>query len=166
MHLEWREPIDVSGEAETRGNSGVYLAAFATFAVPEAPGMYGERGYEIQILEDYNNNNKVYVNGQAGSLYKQKAPLVNACKKPGDWQTYDIFWKAPRFNNDSSLKTPAYVTVVQNGVLIPNNTEVQGETTWTGKPVYTMHGPSPIRLQSHGEPGPTVSFRNIWIRPL
>lgn len=163
LHLEWREPADVMGEGQSRGNSGVNLAVFSYFPIS---GIYLERGYEIQILEDYNNNNKTYVNGQAGSLYKQSAPLVNACKKPGEWQTYDIFWKAPRFNNDGSLKTPAYVTVVQNGVMIQNNTEVQGETLWVGKPGYTMHGACPIRLQSHGDPGPTVSFRNIWIRTL
>lgn len=161
LHLEWRIPENVTGDGQYRGNSGVNLAAYAI--VPWEK-MYFERGYEIQILDSYNN--KTYVNGQAGSLYKQSTPLTNACKKPGEWQTYDIIWKAPRFNIDGSLKTPAYVTVIQNGVLIQNNTEVQGQTVYAGKPSYETHGAAPIRLQSHGDKGPTVSFRNIWLRQL
>ena len=161
LHLEWQEPVSVMGEGQTSGNSGVNLAVFSIVPLGK---IYLEHGYEIQILESYKN--KTYVHGQAGSLYKQSAPLLNACKKPCEWQTYDIFWKAPRFNDDGSLKKPAYVTVVQNGVLIQNNTEVQGETLWVGKPAYSKHGASPIRLQAHGDAGPTVSFRNIWLRPL
>jgi hypothetical protein len=106
------------------------------------------------------------VNGQTGSIYKQAVPLANACKKPGEWQYYDIIWKAPRFNADGSLKTPGYVTVLHNGVLLQNNTEVKGRTKWIGQPDYVAHGASPIKLQAHGDPSPPVSFRNIWVRPL
>jgi hypothetical protein len=110
--------------------------------------------------------NPTYANGQNGALYKQSTPLVNACKRPGEWQTYDIIWKAPRFNNDNSLKSPAYLTVLQNGVLIQDHVEVKGQTLWVGNPVYEQHGASPIRLQAHPDPSEPISFRNIWIRLL
>ena len=158
LHLEWREPKDVVGSGQSRGNSGVYLAFLGL------KNKFLEMGYEIQILDNYEN--KTYVNGQAASIYKQYIPLANACKPAGEWQTYDIIWKAPRFGEDSSLKKPAYVTVIHNGVLVQDHVEVQGQTFWVGKPYYAAHGPAPIRLQAHGDPGPTVSFRNIWIRPL
>ncbi len=161
MHLEWRIPADVTGTGQTRANSGVFLAAFSIIPLGT---IFLEQGYEIQILDNYNNS--TYVNGQAGSVYKQSTPLANACKKPGEWQTYDIVWKAPRFNEDGSLKSPAYVTVIQNGVLVQNHTELQGPTVYVGKPSYKIHGPSPIRLQSHGDAGSTVSFKNIWLRQL
>ncbi len=154
LHLEWRIPTNVTGSGQLRGNSGVFLAN---------TGM-GDVGYEIQILDCYNNT--TYVNGQTGSVYKQSIPLANACKKPGEWQTYDIIWKAPRFNADGSLQTPAYVTVIHNGILLQNNTEVKGTTPWIGQGVYKMHGASPIKLQAHGDPSPPISFRNIWLRPL
>ena len=158
LHVEWRIPVSITGEGQLRGNSGVFLAYY---------GMKGkiiEQGYELQILDNYDN--KTYVNGQNGSIYKQTIPLVNVCKKPGEWQTYDIIWKAPRFNDNGSLKTPAYVTVIQNGVLIQNHTELKGQTYWIGNPIYKMHGALPIRLQAHGDPSEPDSFRNIWIRTL
>ncbi|MBL0357445.1 MAG: DUF1080 domain-containing protein [Chitinophagaceae bacterium] len=154
VHLEWRVPENITGKGQGRGNSGIFLANTGA----------GDEGYEIQILDNYNN--KTYVNGQAGSVYKQTIPLANACKKPGEWQTYDIIWTAPRFNEDGSLKTAAYVTVVHNGVLLQNHTEIKGETVWIGKPFYKAHGPSPIKLQAHGDPSEPLSFRNIWLRPL
>lgn len=154
LHLEWRIPEGITGSGQARGNSGVFLANTGL----------GDVGYEVQILDCYNNT--TYVNGQTGSVYKQTIPLANACKKPGEWQTYDIIWKAPRFNADGSLKTPAYVTVIHNGVVLQNNTEVKGETLWIGQPSYKAHGPSPIKLQAHGDPSPAISFKNIWLREM
>ena len=111
--------------------------------------------------------NKTYVNGQAGSVYKQYIPLVNASRKPGEWQTYDVIWTAPVFNADGSLKSPAYVTAFHNGVLIQNHVELKGETVYIGKPEYKKFGPgAPIKLQAHGDPSAPISFRNIWIREL
>ena len=124
----------------------------------------GDLGYEIQILDSYNN--KTYSNGQAGSIYKQHIPLANACKKPGLWQTYDIIWTAPRFNEDSSLKSPAHITALHNGVLVQNNVEIKGVTVYTGKPEYKAHGACPIKLQDHGDKSEPISFRNIWLREL
>lgn len=154
LHLEWRIPTNITGSGQARGNSGVFLANTGA----------GDVGYEVQILDCYNNT--TYVNGQTGSVYKQSIPLANACKKPGEWQYYDIIWTAPRFNDDGSLKTPAYVTVIHNGVLLQNHTELKGVTQWIGLPYYKAHGASPIALQAHGDPSPPISFRNIWLRPL
>ena len=154
LHLEWRIPADITGTGQARGNSGVFLASTGP----------GDDGYEIQILDCYNNS--TYVNGQTGSIYKQSVPLANACKKPGEWQTFDIFWNAPRFNNDSTVKTPAYVTVVHNGVLLQNHTELKGQTVYIGNPFYKKHGPAPIKLQAHGDKSEPLSFRNIWVREL
>ena len=154
LHLEWRIPKNITGEGQARGNSGLFLASTGP----------GDDGYEIQILDSYNN--QTYVNGQTGSIYKQAIPLANACKKPGEWQSYDIVWKAPRFNNDGSIQTPAYVTVIQNGVVVQNNTELKGATTYIGKPSYKKHGASPIKLQAHGDKSEPISFRNLWIREL
>ncbi len=154
LHLEWQVPENITGSGQARGNSGVFLANTGA----------GDEGYEIQILDNYHN--KTYVNGQAGSVYKQSIPLANACRKPGEWQTYDIIWNAPRFNADGTVKTPAYVTVMHNGVLLQNHTELKGQTAWIGQPVYIAHGPSPIKLQAHGDPSEPISFRNIWLRPL
>ena len=97
----------------------------------------GDAGYELQILDSYNN--KTYVNGQAGSIYKQGIPLVNAKRKPGEWQTYDVVWTAPTFNADGSVKTPAYVTAFLNGVLVQNHFELKGETLYIGQPVYKAY---------------------------
>ena len=152
LHIEWRIPQNITGTDQARGNSGVFLASTGP----------GDAGYELQILDSYNN--KTYVNGQAGSIYKQYIPLVNASRKPGEWQVYDVVWTAPRFNNDGSLKTPAYVTVFHNGVLIQNHVELQGETVFIGKPVYKKFDAAPIKLQAHGDPSEPISFRNIWVR--
>lgn len=145
---------DVLNTGQVRGNSGIFLASTGS----------GDAGYELQVLDNYRNS--TYVNGQAGSIYKQTPPLVNACKKPGEWQSYDVVWTAPKFNADSSLNTPAHVTVFQNGVLVQNNTEVKGQTVWIGEPFYKVHGACPIKLQAHGDKSKPISFRNIWIRNL
>jgi Domain of Unknown Function (DUF1080) len=154
LHLEWRIPKHITGSGQARGNSGVFLASTGT----------GDIGYEIQILDCYNNT--TYVNGQTGSVYKQHIPLANACKKPGEWQTYDIVWTAPRFNTDGSLQSAARVTVLHNGVLLQNNAEVKGITVYRGAPSYKPHGAAAIKLQDHGDPSQAISFRNIWIRQL
>jgi len=154
LHIEWKIPANITGSAQARGNSGLFLASTGA----------GDNGYELQILDSYNN--KTYVNGQAGSIYKQAIPLVNASKKPGQWQTYDIVWTAPRFNEDGSLKNAARVTAFHNGVLIQNNVEIKGKTVYIGDPSYVKHGPSPIKLQDHGDPSEPISFRNIWLREL
>jgi hypothetical protein len=108
-------------------------------------------------------NNKTYVNGQAASIYKQSIPLVNACAGAGEWQTYDVIWTAPRFANDGSLVSPAYMTALHNGVLVQNHVALSGETVYIGKPSYTKHGRAPIKLQDHRH---LVSFRNAWVREL
>lgn len=155
LHLEWKIPQNITGEGQLRGNSGLFLASIGN----------GDAGYELQILDSYNN--KTYTNGQAGSIYKQAVPLVNANQKPGDWQTYDVIWTAPVFYNDGSLKSPARVTVLFNGILVQNNFELAGPTQYVGLPSYTKsHGASPIKLQSHGDKSEPISFRNIWIREL
>jgi hypothetical protein len=154
LHIEWKIPKDIEGEGQARGNSGVFLAN---------PGP-GEKGYELQVLDNYNN--KTYVNGQVGSIYKQSIPLANAARKPGEWQTYDVIWTAPLFNADGSLASPARVTAFHNGVLVQNNFELKGITRYKGKPYYKAHGPSPIQLQAHGDKSKPISYRNIWVRPL
>jgi len=154
LHIEWRIPENITGTGQARGNSGVFLASVGN----------GDAGYELQVLDNYNN--KTYVNGQAGSIYKQFAPLANANRAPGQWNVYDVAWTAPRFNEDGTVKTPAQVTVFFNGVLVQNNTTLKGATQYIGHPSYKQHGPSPIKLQDHGDPSEPISFRNIWIRPL
>jgi hypothetical protein len=154
LHIEWRIPANITGEGQARGNSGVFLASTGP----------GDNGYEIQILDCYNNS--TYVNGQTGSIYKQSIPLANACKKPGEWQAYDIIWTAPHFNDDGTIKTPARVTAIHNGVLLQNNYELKGETRYIGAPYYKKHGPAPIKLQAHGDKSEPISFRNIWVREL
>lgn len=154
LHIEWRIPKNITGSGQARGNSGVFLASTGP----------GDDGYEIQVLDCYNN--KTYVNGQTGSIYKQSIPLANACKKPGEWQTYDIIWTAPRFNSDGTLKSPARITAIQNGVLVENNFELKGATAYRGKPSYKAHGACSIKLQDHGDPSEPISFRNIWVREL
>lgn len=152
LHVEWRVPTDVTGSDQARGNSGVYL------------GWEKDYGYELQVLDSYNN--KTYVNGQAASIYKQYPPLVNAMRKPGEWQTYDVIWTAPTFKADGSVATPAYVTAFHNGVLVQNNVALRGDTKYIGQPEYKAHGPLSILLQAHGDPSPPISFRNIWVREL
>lgn len=154
LHLEWKVPSNITGTGQARGNSGVFLASTG----PK------DGGYELQVLDSYNN--KTYVNGQAGSMYKQSPPLVNPCRPPGQWQTYDVVWTAPRFNDDGSLKTAAYVTVFFNGVLVQNHFELKGETLYIGKPFYKAYTSAPIKLQAHGDKSEPDSFRNIWVRPL
>ncbi|HMG67731.1 MAG TPA: DUF1080 domain-containing protein [Chitinophagaceae bacterium] len=146
LHVEWKTPDSVKGTSQGRGNSGIFLMGL----------------YELQVLDNYNN--RTYSNGQAGSIYKQSMPLVNVCRPPGEWQTYDILFTAPRFNNDSTVKSPARITVFQNGVLVQNNFALWGGTEYIGIPVYKMHADKlPLALQDHGNP---VCYRNIWIREL
>jgi len=146
MHIEFRTPAEVKGDGQGRGNSGIFLMG----------------KYELQVLDNYNN--KTYVNGQAGSMYKQLPPMVNACRPPGEWQTYDIIFTAPRFYDDGRLKSQARITVIHNGVLVKNNTTIWGSTEYIGSPVYKKHSDrEPIYLQDHGNP---TAFRNIWIREL
>ena len=154
LHLEWRVPAGITGEGQARGNSGLFLASTGA----------GDAGYELQILDSYNN--KTYVNGQAGSVYKQTAPLANPLRKPGEWQSYDVVWTAPVFNGDGTVKSPAKVTAFLNGVLVQDGAVVKGETAYIGPPHYTAHGPAPIKLQDHGDPSAPLSFRNIWVREL
>jgi hypothetical protein len=146
LHLEFATPAEVKGEGQGRGNSGVYIMG----------------KYEVQILDSYDN--KTYYDGQCGAVYKQYPPLVNVCRKPGEWQTYDIVFEAPRFDNTGHLTRPAYVTVLQNGVLVQNHTELLGGTFWEEPPHYSQHAEKlPLHLQDHGNP---IKFRNIWIREL
>ena len=154
LHLEWKIPAKITGEGQARGNSGLFLAALGP----------GDEGYELQILDCFNN--KTYVNGQTASIYKQAIPLANACKKPGEWQTYDVIWTAPHFNEDGTVLSPAHVTVMHNGVLVQNNVEIKGVTMYIGKPAYKKHGAAPIKLQDHGDKSEPISFKNIWIREL
>jgi hypothetical protein len=154
LHIEWKIPENITGSDQARGNSGVFLASTGP----------GDGGYELQVLDSYNN--KTYVNGQAGSIYKQAIPLANANRKPGEWQTYDVIWTAPTFQADGSVKTPAYVTVLFNGVLVENHFELKGETRFIGQPFYKKYDTAPIKLQAHGDKSEPVSFRNIWIREL
>jgi hypothetical protein len=154
LHLEWRIPVGITGTGQGRGNSGIFLASTGP----------GDMGYEIQVLDSYNNT--TYVNGQAASIYKQSPPLANAMRPPGEWQVYDIIWTAPRFNADGTVKSPAYITALHNGVLVQHHYELKGHTPYIGLPQYKAHGAAPIKLQSHGDPSPPISFRNIWVRPL
>ena len=118
--------------------------------------------YELQVLDNYDN--RTYSNGQAGSIYKQRMPLVNACRPPGEWQTYDVVFTVPQFNADSTVKSAARITVLHNGVLVQNNIELWGSTAYIGTPKYIMHSSKePIVLQDHGN---LVSYRNIWVREL
>lgn len=151
IHVEWRVPEGTTGEGQARGNSGLFLSTAGT-------------GYELQILDSYRN--ETYVNGMAGSIYKQSIPLVNPSRPPGEWQTYDVVWRAPRFHEDGSLAAPARVTVFFNGVLVQDDFELMGETRYRGAPEYNAYETSPILLQSHGDPSPPISFRNIWLREL
>jgi len=154
LHIEWKEPTDIEGKGQARGNSGVFLASTGP----------GDAGYEVQVLDCYNNT--TYVDGQTAAVYKQGIPLANACKKPGEWQTYDIVWTAPRFDASGNLTDSARVTVFHNGVLVQNNFKLRGVTRYIGLPYYKAHGASSVKLQSHGDPSKPISFKNIWIRPL
>jgi len=154
LHIEYQIPANITGSGQARGNSGIFLAALP----------WGAGGYELQVLDNYNN--KTYTNGQVGSMYKQGAPLANACRPPGEWNVYDVIWTAPTFNQNGQLTSPARVTVLHNGVLVENNFTLLGDTPYIGYPSYRAHGPEPIKLQSHGDPSQPISYRNIWVRPL
>lgn len=146
LHIEWRTPAEVTGSGQGRGNSGIFLMG----------------RYELQVLDSYNNS--TYSNGQAGSIYKQHMPLVNVCRPPGEWQSYDIIFTAPQFNAEGFLKSPARMTVLQNGVLIQNNVGLWGSMQFIGVPKYEKHADKePLLLQDHHNP---VSYRNIWVREL
>jgi hypothetical protein len=159
LHIEWKVPEDIQGQSQARGNSGVFLQDLSDDL--KIPAYW----YEVQVLDNYNN--PTYVNGQAGSIYKQNPPLVNATRKPGEWNVYDITYTAPRFNEDGTLFSPARVSVLHNGVLVQNNFAIRGHTAYIGHPKYfAAHGKAPISLQDHGDPSKAISFRNIWVREL
>ena len=146
LHIEWTSPTPPTGSGQGRGNSGVFFMD----------------AYELQVLDSYDN--KTYFDGQAGAIYKQTPPAVNAMMPPGSWNTYDVIWTAPKFNEDGSLKSPAYITALQNGVMILNHFQLKGDTPFTMPPKYTKHADRlPIRLQDHGNP---TRFRNIWVRQI
>ena len=145
LHVEWRSPNEPGKEGQGRGNSGVFL----------------QERYEVQVLES--NGSDTYTNGQAGSMYKQNPPLVNATSTMGDWNSYDIIFHAPRFNGNGMLTAPATVTVLHNGVLVQDHFTLRGPTVYIGLPNYTAHGAAPISLQDHSN---EVSYRNIWVREL
>ena len=146
LHVEWAAPEEVKGSSQGRGNSGVFLMG----------------RYELQVLDSYQN--PTYFDGQCGAIYKQHPPLVNVSRKPGEWQTYDIIWTCPRFDADKKLVSPAYITVLHNGVVIQNHFQLEGNTPFDRPPEYKPHpDKGPISLQYHGNP---VRFRNIWVREL
>jgi Domain of Unknown Function (DUF1080) len=151
LHIEWRVPAGITGEGQSRGNSGLFLASTGP----------GDTGYELQVLDPWRN--PTYVNGMAGAIYKQHVPLVNPGRPPGEWNVYDVVWTAPVFAADGKLTTPARATVHFNGVLVQDNVALAGPTLYIGKPAYKPHGPTPIKLQAHNDPSAPISFRNIWL---
>lgn len=144
LYVEWRSPAEIE-EGQGRGNSGVFL----------------QRRYEVQVLDAYDNS--TYVNGMAGSIYKQHPPLVNAAKAPGEWQSYNIIFEAPEFDDGGNVTIPGYLTVIWNGVIVQHKSELEGPTVYIGHPEYEAHGEDRIVLQDHSD---EVSFRNIWVRNL
>jgi len=147
LHVEWKSPAEVQRDGQNRGNSGVFL----------------QNRYEVQVLD--NNDNPTYVNGQVGSIYKQSVPLAMASKPSGEWNTYDIIYHAPEFNDAGEKTKSASITVLQNGVLIQDHFVIQGTTEYIGWPKNEAHGPAPIKLQDHGD-NSRVGYRNIWVREL
>lgn len=146
LHVEWASPDPPAGTGQDRGNSGIFLM----------------NRYEIQVLDSYDSD--TYADGQAGAIYGQYPPLFNATRPPGEWQSYDIYFRRPRFGADGSVTEPARFTVVHNGVLIQNNEELEGLTAWIKTLPYEAHeDAAPIQLQDHGSP---VRFRNIWLREI
>ncbi|MBX7165324.1 MAG: DUF1080 domain-containing protein [Pirellulales bacterium] len=146
LHVEWAAPAVVKGQSQGRGNSGVFLMGL----------------YEVQVLDSYENI--TYADGQAGAIYGQYPPLVNACRPPGEWQSYDIVFRRPRFDEDGTVRRPARITVVHNGILVQDNVEIWGPTSWLQNGPYTKHDDRlPLGLQDHGNP---VLYRNIWLREL
>ncbi|MDR1336252.1 MAG: DUF1080 domain-containing protein [Tannerella sp.] len=148
LHIEWYIPPGITGKSQGRGNSGIFLQGV----------------YELQVLDSYEN--ATYANGQAASIYKQVAPLVNAMRKPGEWNVFDVIYSAPVFKDDGTYRIPPYVTVIHNGVLVLNHYTILGTTPYIGFPTVFKHGAGPIILQSHGDASAPISFRNIWIRKL
>lgn len=147
LHIEWAAPTPVQGAGQGRGNSGVF---------------FGNGRYETQVLDSHDN--PTYADGSAGSIYGQYPSLVNASRPPGEWQTYDIIWTAPKFDAAGKLLSPARITTLHNGVLVQNNSELTGPAVWIGRPPYSAHPERlPIAMQDHGNP---VRFRNIWVREL
>ncbi len=156
LHVEWQVPSPFAADAKTlqdkalqgqdRNNSGIFL----------------QGRYEVQVLDSWGDA-KTYVNGEAGSIYKQSIPLVNATRPPQTWQAYDIIYHAPKFDAAGAVTTKARITVLLNGVLVQDNFEIQGPTAWIGHPAYEAHGCAPLSLQDHGH---SVRYRNIWIRAL
>lgn len=145
VHVEWTSDTKAEGTGQGRSNSGVFLMG----------------KYEVQVLDSYAN--ETYFDGQSGAIYKQSPPLANVCRKPGEWQTYDIIWKAPRFK-DGKLESPAFITLLHNGVVVQNHFQLEGDTPYHRPPAYAPHADKgPIALQYHGNP---VSFRNIWVREI
>jgi hypothetical protein len=145
LHVEFKSPAPENFNGQDRGNSGIFL----------------QSRYEVQVLDA--DNNSTYVNGMVGSIYKQQAPLSNAYSRNGEWQVYDIYWKAPKFGTGGTLEAPAMITVVLNGIVVQNNYILKGNTPYIGLPDYPPHGRLPLMLQDHGT---KVAFRNIWIRNL
>ncbi len=145
LHIEWRSPLIVKGEGQGRGNSGIFLQSM----------------YEVQVLDSYNN--ETYFNGQAGSIYKQHAPLFNACAKTGEWNVFDIIYKAPKFDHKGDKIDAGRITVIHNGIVIQNNAIILGTTPNVGYPKNPVHHGAPLMLQDHSD---LVSYRNIWIRRL
>jgi hypothetical protein len=143
LHLEWRSPIEIIGEGQGRGNSGIFF----------------QEKYELQVLDSYES--QTYSNGQAGSIYKQSMPMANPVRQPGEWQVYDVVFIAPTFSESGRVINPAHITVFLNGVIVQNHTEIRGPTEYKGLPVYVPHNKGSLVLQDHGNP---VSFRNIWVR--
>ncbi len=148
LHLEWCVPVGIHGSGQAKGNSGIFI----------------QGRYEVQVLDSYNN--ETYSNGQAASIYKQSAPLANPTRPEGEWNVYDIIYKAPTFKEDGTYRTKPQITVLFNGVLVQDNTIIVGTTEYVGLPQVAPHGDAPISLQSHGDPSEPISFRNIWIRKL
>ncbi|MCK0144268.1 DUF1080 domain-containing protein [Arenibacter sp. F26102] len=147
LHLEWKSPSEIQGKGQSRGNSGVFLQGL----------------YEVQILD--NNDNDTYVNGQVGSIYKQHTPLAMASVPTGEWNTYDIIYHAPEFDEDGNKIKSGTVTVMHNGILLQDNVEIKGTTPYIGWPKNPAHGKGPVKLQDHGD-NSRVSYRNIWVREL
>ena len=146
LHIEWSAPTLPVGTGQGRGNSGIFFMG----------------RYEIQVLDSFDN--VTYFDGQAGAIYKQTPPMVNAMRKPGEWNTYDIFWTCPKFKDDGSLDAPAYITAIHNGVIVLNHFQLLGDTPFNRPPEYKAHPTKgPIALQDHGNP---VRFRNIWVREI
>ncbi len=151
VHVEFRSPSPATGTGQGRGNSGVFLMG----------------AYEIQVLdsfEDGSDGPRTYPDGQCGALYKQQPPAVNACRKPGEWQTYDILFTRPRFTSQGTLESPGRISVLHNGIAIHSDTVIRGKTFWHRPPAYEKHPDAlPLTLQDHGDP---VQFRSIWVRPI